>query len=91
MTTSDVVATGALLVMTAVAVLMLVQYLKLQDIWQMIIDCKTATRWAKIWEMENKELRSALRAEKEQVDQLQRKVGLIQPPTPADSNTTPCP
>ncbi|MCP2052056.1 UNVERIFIED_ORG: hypothetical protein J3D59_001916 [Pseudomonas fluorescens] len=91
MTTSDVVATGALLVMTAVAVLMLVQYLKLQDIWQMIIDCKTATRWAKIWEMENKELRSALRAEKEQVDQLQRKVGLIQPPTPVDSNTTPCP
>lgn len=75
MTTSDVVATGALLVMTAVAVLMLVQYLKLQDIWQMITDCKTATRWAKIWEMENKELRSALRAEKEQVDQLQRKVG----------------
>ncbi|MGB3126988.1 MAG: hypothetical protein WBB95_24520 [Pseudomonas sp.] len=91
MTTSEVVATGALMVMAVVALLMLIQYLKLQDIWQIIVDCKTATRWAKIWEMENKELRSALRAEKEHVDQLQRKVELMQPPAPADSNSIACP
>ncbi|MGL6241676.1 hypothetical protein [Pseudomonas sp.] len=78
MTTSDVVSTGALLVMVVVALVLLIQYLKLQDIWQIIVDCKTATRWAKIWEMENKELRSALRAEKEHVDQLQRKLKLLQ-------------
>ena len=86
MTTSDVVAAGALLVMAVVALLMLIQYLKLQDIWQIIVDCKTATRWAKIWEMENKELRSALRAEKEHVEQLQRKVELVQSPAPDDSS-----
>ncbi|MGY2230345.1 hypothetical protein ACW9IX_14140 [Pseudomonas tolaasii] len=79
MTTLEVVAAGGLLVMAAITLLMLVQYLKLQDIWQMILDCKAATRWAKIWEMENKELRSALRAEKEQVNQLQKKVELMQP------------
>ena len=71
MTTSEVVSAGALLVMVVVALVLLIQYLKLQDIWQIIVDCKTANRWAKIWEVENKELRSALRAEKEQVGQLQ--------------------
>ena len=62
---------------------LLIQYLKLQDIWQIIVDCKTANRWAKIWEVENKELRSALRAEKEQVGQLQRKVALLEALVPA--------
>ena len=35
-------------------------------------------RWAQIWEVENRELRSALRAEREQVSQLLRKVELLQ-------------
>jgi hypothetical protein len=78
MTTSDVVSTGALLVMVVVVLVLLIQYLKLQDICRIIVDCKRATRWAKIWEMENKELRSALRAEKEHVNQLQRKLELLQ-------------
>jgi hypothetical protein len=91
MTTSDVVSTGALLVLVVVALMLLIQYLKLQDIWQIIVDCKTATRWAKIWEMENKELRSALRAEKEHVDQLQRKVELLQTLVPTDPNAATCP
>ncbi|MFI8375993.1 hypothetical protein ACIGCH_18180 [Pseudomonas helleri] len=83
MTTSEVVSAGALLVMVVVALVLLIQYLKLQDIWQIIVDCKTANRWAKIWEVENKELRSALRAEKEQVGQLQRKVALLEALVPA--------
>lgn len=83
MTTSEVVSAGALLVMVVVALVLLIQYLKLQDIWQIIVDCKTANRWAKIWEVENKELRSALRAEKEQVGQLQRKVALLEAMVPA--------
>lgn len=83
MTTSEVVSAGALLVMVVVALVLLIQYLKLQDIWQIIVDCKTANRWAKIWEVENKELRSALRAEKEQVGQLQRKVELLEALVPA--------
>lgn len=86
MTTSDVVSTGALLVMVVVALVLLIQYLKLQDIWQIIVDCKTATRWAKIWEMENKELRSDLRAEKEHVEQLQRKLELLQALVPTNSS-----
>ena len=83
MTTSEVVSAGALLVMVVVALVLLIQYLKLQDIWQIIVDCKTANRWAKIWEVEDKELRSALRAEKEQVGQLQRKVKLLEALVPA--------
>lgn len=83
MTTSEVVSAGALLVMVVVALVLLIQYLKLQDIWQIIVDCKTANRWAKIWEVENKELRSALRAEKEQVGQLKRKVELLEALVPA--------
>ncbi|CNM03065.1 Uncharacterised protein [Mycobacterium tuberculosis] len=35
-------------------------------------------RWAQIWEVENRELRSALRAEREHVAQLQRKLELLQ-------------
>jgi len=78
MATADAVSTGALLVMVVIALVLLVQHLKLQNILQIILDCKTATRWAKIWEMENKELRSALRAEKEHVEQLRRKLELLQ-------------
>jgi hypothetical protein len=42
----------------------------------------TATRWAWIWEMGNLELRSALRAEKEHVQQLQRKLEIVQAMVP---------
>jgi hypothetical protein len=78
MATADAVSTGALLVMVVIALVLLIQYLKLKNILLVILDCKTATRWAKIWEMENKELRSALRAEKEHVEQLRRKLELLQ-------------
>jgi predicted RNase H-like nuclease (RuvC/YqgF family) len=57
--------------------------LKLQDIWQLIVDCKSKMRWAQIQESENKELRSALRAEKAHVEQLKRKLDLLQALIPA--------
>ncbi|MNY79576.1 hypothetical protein D3C86_2202630 [compost metagenome] len=41
-------------------------------------------RWARIWEMENRELRSALRAEEEHIEQLQRKLVILQELIPAE-------
>ncbi|MFJ3484562.1 hypothetical protein ACIPL1_14440 [Pseudomonas sp. NPDC090202] len=78
MTTSDAISTGALVTMTAIAIVLVIQCLKLQDIWQLIVDCKTSLRWARIQEAENRELRSALRAEKAHVEQLKRKLDLLQ-------------
>lgn len=78
MNASDAVATGALLVMGAIALVLLVQYLKLRDIGKVMSDCKAAVRWARAWEVENRELRAALRAERAHVEQLRRKVVLLE-------------
>jgi hypothetical protein len=83
MTTSDAISTGTLLTMSVIAMVLLIQYLKLQDIWHVIVDCKSSMRWAQIQEGENKELRSALRAEKAHVEQLKRKLELLQALNPA--------
>lgn len=83
MTTSDAISTGALLVMLMIAVVLLLHYLKLQDIWQLIVDCKSSMRWAQIHEVENRELRSALRAERAHVEQLERKLVLLQALSPS--------
>ena len=40
--------------------------------------------WAQIWEAENRELRSALRAEREHVAQLQRKLEILQALIPVE-------
>jgi hypothetical protein len=40
--------------------------------------CRQDARWARIWEMENRELRSALRAEKAHIEQLQSKLVILQ-------------
>lgn len=78
MTTTDMIAAAALLMIVVIAVLLLVQYLKLQEVWEMMVNCRTSLRWVRIQESENKELRSALRAEKAHVDQLRRKVSLLE-------------
>lgn len=83
MTTSDAISTGTLVTMAAIAMVVLIQYLKLQDIWNLIVDCKSKMRWAQTYEAENKELRSALRAEKAHVEQLKRKLDLMQELIPA--------
>lgn len=83
MTTLDAISIGALVLMTGIALVLVLQCLQLQDIWQLIVDCKRSMRWAQIHEAENKELRSALRAEKAHVEQLRRKLDLLQTMMPA--------
>lgn len=74
----DVVSAGALVLLGLILLILLFQYLRLRGIWKMMLVCRTATRWARIWEMENRELRSALRAEKAHVEQLQGKLKILQ-------------
>lgn len=78
MTASDVISTGALLAMGVIALVLVMQCRSLYGIGKMIRDCKNAARWERISEMENRELRSALRAEKAHVEQLQRKLMLLE-------------
>ena len=84
MSMSEAVSTGALLMMGAILLVLLHQCLRLRELWQMARDCQKNVRWSRIWEMENRELRSALRAEKEHVQQLQRKLVILQELIPAE-------
>ena len=84
MTMSDAVSTGALVMMGAILLVLLLQYLRLRELWQVALACRKDVRWARIWEVENRELRSALRAEKAHIEQLQRKVLILQELLPAE-------
>lgn len=84
MSMSEAVSTGALLMMGVILLVLLHQCLRLRELWQMAMGCQKNVRWARIWEMENRELRSALRAEKEHVQQLQRKLVILQELIPAE-------
>ncbi|MFQ6557055.1 hypothetical protein Q7F05_13990 [Pseudomonas sp. Lb2C1-1] len=84
MNMSEAFSTGALLMMGTILLVLLLQYLRVRELWQMAIACRKDVRWARIWEMENRELRSALRAEKEHVKQLQRKLVILQELIPAE-------
>ncbi|QQZ36965.1 hypothetical protein [Pseudomonas sp. SK2] len=77
MTMPEVVATGALVAM-GIILLLIQQGLRLGDPGKKVEHCQTDLRWLQIWEMENRELRSALRAEREHVAQLQRKMVVLQ-------------
>ena len=81
----NVVSTGALVLMGAILLMLLMQALRLREIWQVMLDCQKNARSASIWEMENKELRSALRAEKAHVEQLRGKVVNLQALIPVAS------
>ncbi|MNJ14524.1 hypothetical protein [Pseudomonas alkylphenolica] len=78
MTMSEAVSTGALVLIGVVLTVLLMQYLRLREIWHMALACRKDARWARIWEMENRELRSALRAEKAHLEQLQSKLASLQ-------------
>ncbi|WP_442112020.1 hypothetical protein [Pseudomonas sp. NUPR-001] len=78
MTMSEAVSTGALVLIGVVLTVLLMQYLRLREIWHMALACRKDARWARIWEMENRELRSALRAEKAHIEQLQSKLVILQ-------------
>ncbi|MBM5458189.1 hypothetical protein H8F21_11525 [Pseudomonas sp. P66] len=84
MTMSEVVSTGALVLIGVILAVLLMQYLRLRELWQMALGFQKDVRWARIWEMENRELRSALRAEREQIEQLQRKLAILQELIPAE-------
>ena len=84
MSMSQAVSTGALVMMGVILLVLLLQYLRLRELWQMALACRKDARWVRIWEMENRELRSALRAEKEHVKQLQRKLVILQELIPAE-------
>jgi hypothetical protein len=75
---SEVVSTGALVVMGIILLVLIQHCLKLSELWKMVAHYQKDLRWAQIWEVENRELRSALRAEREHVAQLQRKLELLQ-------------
>jgi hypothetical protein len=78
MTTLDAVSTGASLLLALILLVLLLQYLRLRDIWQLLLGERDITRWARIWETESRELRSALRAEQAQVEELKAKLTVLQ-------------
>lgn len=74
----DAVSTGALMLMGGITLVLLMQYVKLRHVWKMLLDGRAACRWVRSCEAENKELLSAMRAEKAHVEQLTRKLVLLQ-------------
>jgi hypothetical protein len=74
----EVVATGALVAMGIILQGLIQQALKLGELGKKVEHCQRDLCWLQIWEMENRELRSALRAEREHVAQLRRKLELLQ-------------
>ncbi|WP_433767699.1 hypothetical protein [Pseudomonas putida] len=78
MSMPDTISTIALLMMGAILLVLMLQSLRLGELWKMARGCQRDRRWARIREMENRELRSALRAEKAHIEQLQRKLVILQ-------------
>jgi hypothetical protein len=78
MTMPDVVATGALVAMGIILLVLIQQGFRLGELGKKVERCQKDLRWLQIWEMENRELRAAVRAEREHVAQLRRKVELLQ-------------
>ena len=74
----DAVSTGAFLLMGGITLVLVMHYVKLRHVWKMLLECKAACRWVHICEAKNKELLSALRAEKAHVERLRRKLVLLQ-------------
>lgn len=83
----ELIATGAVVVMGIILLVLLYQSLRLHELWKMGLACQKNARWAQIWEAENRELRSALRAEQAQIEQLQRKVVILQGLIPVQPGT----
>ncbi|CAM3262344.1 MULTISPECIES: hypothetical protein [Pseudomonas] len=73
---SELVSTSALVLIGVILLVLLMQYLRLREIWRFVAGCRTATRWAKIREMENRELKRALRAERARVQELKLRLEL---------------
>ena len=67
------------LIMLMAVLLVLVQHsLRINELWRMAQRFKKDVRWVQILEMEKRELRTALRDEKERVEVLERKLVILQ-------------
>lgn len=78
MSTSDLVSTGAITLIGAILLVLLMQYLRLRELWTLALNCQKSARWARLHEMENRELRSALRAEKACILDLKQQLARLQ-------------
>ena len=78
MSMSDVFSTSAFLMMWATLSVLLLQCKRLRELGLMALGCQKDARSARVVEMEVRELRSALRAEKAHIEQLQRKLMILQ-------------
>lgn len=70
MTGLDMVTTVSMVLLVLILMLLSLQFLKLRDVWELMINCRTTMRWARIQELENRQLRLELRAEKARIEQL---------------------
>ena len=84
MSMPEAISTGAWAMIVAILLMLLYQSLRLHELLKIALACRKDARWVRIWEAENRELRSALRAEKAQIEQLQRKVVILQQLVPAE-------
>lgn len=84
MTMPEVVATGALVAIGIILLVLVQQGLRLGELGKKVEHCQSGLRWLQIWETENRELRSALRAEREHVVQLRRKLELLEALLPVE-------
>lgn len=83
----NAVSLGALLLMGVILLVLVAQCLRIHCIWRMLnqwdITKQSSLEILSCLEQENRELRSGLRAEKAHVEQLQRKLVLLQALVPA--------
>ncbi|MEW9681457.1 hypothetical protein [Pseudomonas sp. TE50-2] len=63
MSVYDWLTTGALGLIGVILLVLLVQYMRLREIWIGLSRCREMLRWAKIFESENRELKRSLRAQ----------------------------
>ncbi|WAH59469.1 hypothetical protein LZ023_07955 [Pseudomonas silvicola] len=78
MSISELVSTGAIALIAAILLILLMQYLRLRELWELARDCQKGARWARIHAMENRELRRTLRAEKARIIELKQALARLQ-------------
>lgn len=78
MSMNEWISAGALGLIGVILLVMLMQYLRLREIWQGLSRCREALRWARIWESENRELKRSLRAQRRVVEELKEQVDRLQ-------------
>lgn len=78
MSMNEWISAGALGLIGMILLVMLMQYLRLREIWQGLGRCREALRWARIWESENRELKRSLRAQRRVVEELKEQVDRLQ-------------